>query len=119
MFVAVQNVETLLIEFVSIEQVRRLTEMAPLTADEAPPEDGQPQHTMPDGNPWPTTWVHFDTNDGVRVKGSPIMLMNQWFGPPANQQGKQTRQQRRANERSGIVTPSGIPAVDLGKLRNS
>jgi hypothetical protein len=116
MFVPVIEVPSGVLQYVNIEAVRRIEQMENMTPEEAPPVDGEPQHTQPDGQPWATTWLHFTEHDGMRVKGAPIQLMTQWFGAPANAQRPPSRQQRRAQEReqSRIVKPghpSGLPII--------
>lgn len=112
MFVPVIEVPSGALQYVNIDAVRRIEQVEDMTPEDAPPVDGETQHTQPDGKPWATTWLHFTEHDGMRVKGAPIQLMTQWFGAPANV----SRQVRRAQEReqSRIVKPghpSGLPVI--------
>ncbi len=38
----------------------------------------------PDGNPWPTTIIYFGKDESLQAKGSPQMILTQWFGQPEN-----------------------------------
>jgi len=52
------------------------------------------EELAPDGKPWPTTLIDFGLAKQIRVKGSPQMILTQWFGRPEN---------------SRIVVPRAMP----------
>lgn len=59
------------IVFVAPSHIKRM-EAGP----ELPPESG----LAPDGKPWPTTIIWWGPNECISVKGTPVMILNAWFG---------------------------------------
>lgn len=85
------------IEFLVTEHVLSLRPSHPL--DGSRDSDG-PREDAPDGNPWPTTIVTMEGGYSVRVKGTPQMILRQWFGAPSN-------------ERRIIAPTVAVPGVKL------
>ena len=81
------------VHYVNPSLIRYMTPGDPLVGEEL----------APDGNPWPTTFVHFGEGDAIHAKGTAPMILQSWFGPPENRQ-------------SNIVVPTLVAKRPAGRM---